>query len=145
MGGEGVGQRGGSTHVGAVEVGQRGGSIHGPGCDAQGESTEAVDSNGGARATPSDILRANRGAPYRVAVTVCSECKRGWKHGGGLVEEMTPPAVETAMCDAQWIGDLDSNIVERARQEISEAMRRKVMPMICRATGPQIDSSQHRL
>jgi hypothetical protein len=70
---------------------------------------------------------ASGGAPYRVAVTVCKACKRGWQHGGGLVEEMTPPAVETAMCDAQWIGDLDSNVVERARQEISAAMRRKVL------------------
>jgi hypothetical protein len=40
---------------------------------------------------------------------------------------MTPAAVERATCDAQWIGDLDSNVVERARQEISAAMRRKVL------------------
>jgi hypothetical protein len=44
-----------------------------------------------------------------------------------LVTEMTPAAVERAQCDAQWIGDLESNIVERARQEISAAMRRKVL------------------
>jgi hypothetical protein len=31
------------------------------------------------------------------------------------------------MCDAQWIGDIDSNVVERARQEISPATRRKVL------------------
>ena len=131
---EGVGQRGGSTDVGADKVGQRGGATHVAACDEEGAPTgdleaevPCVDSSRGAPGTPSGISRANRGAPYRVAVTVCRECKRGWKHGGGLVEEMTPPAVETAMCDAQWIGDLDSNIVERARQEISEAMRRKVM------------------
>jgi hypothetical protein len=71
---------------------------------------------------------ANDGAaPYRVAVTVCSECNRGWQHGGGAVEEMTPAAVERAQCDAQWIGELDSGIVERARQEISPATRRKVL------------------
>jgi hypothetical protein len=126
VGAEEVGPRGGSTHVGAEEVGPRGGATHGAACDEQGETTVG-DSNRRAPGTPSGISRANRGAPYRVAVTVCSECKRGWKHGGGLVEEMTPPAVETAMCDAQWIGDLDSNTIERARQEISEAMRRKVM------------------
>ena len=40
---------------------------------------------------------------------------------------MTPAAVDRAQCDAQWIGDLDSNVVERARQEISAAMRRKVL------------------
>jgi hypothetical protein len=126
VGAEEVGPRGGSTHGGAEEVGPRGGATHGAACDEQGETTVG-DSNRRAPGTPSGISRANRGAPYRVAVTVCSECKRGWKHGGGLVEEMTPPAVETAMCDAQWIGDLDSNTIERARQEISEAMRRKVM------------------
>jgi hypothetical protein len=71
---------------------------------------------------------ANDGAaPYRLAGTVCSECRRGWQHGGGAVEEMTPAAVERAMCDAQWIGDLNSMIVERARQEISPATRRKVL------------------
>jgi hypothetical protein len=66
-------------------------------------------------------------APYRVAVTVCTECKRGWQHGGGAVAEMTPAAVECAQCDAQWIGDLDSDQVERARQEIPPATRRKVL------------------
>jgi hypothetical protein len=66
-------------------------------------------------------------APYRVAVTVCSACSRGWQHGGGAVEEMTPAAVERAQCDAQWIGDVDSSLVERARQEISPATRRKVL------------------
>jgi hypothetical protein len=71
---------------------------------------------------------ANDGAaPYRVAVTVCSECNRGWQHGGGAVEEITPAAVERAQCDAQWIGDVNSMIVERARQEISPATRRKVL------------------
>jgi hypothetical protein len=58
---------------------------------------------------------------------VCSECNRGWQHGGGAVEEMTPAAVERAQCDAQWIGDIDSTICERARQEISPATRRKVL------------------
>src|SRR6188474_3033072 len=71
---------------------------------------------------------ANDGAaPYRLAATICSGCNRGWQHGGGAVEEMTPAAVERAQCDAQWIGDLNSNIVERARQEISPATRRKVL------------------
>jgi hypothetical protein len=73
-----------------------------------------------------NAAQAAGGAPYRVAVTVCKECKRGEQHGGGAVEVMTPAAVERAMCDAQWIGDLESDVVERARQEISPATRRKV-------------------
>jgi hypothetical protein len=55
------------------------------------------------------------------------ECRRGWQHGGGAVEQMTLAAVETARCDAQWIGDLDSDDVERAHQDISPATRRKVL------------------
>jgi hypothetical protein len=83
---------------------------------------------------------AAQGAPYRVAVTVCKDCKRGEQHGGGAVEVMTPAAVDRAMCDAQWIGDLDSDEVERARQEISPATRRKVLHRDqerCQAPGCQ--------
>jgi hypothetical protein len=68
-----------------------------------------------------------QGAPYRVAVTVCKECKKGEQHGGGAVAVMTPAAVDRAMCDAQWIGDVDNDFVERARQEIPPATRRKVL------------------
>jgi hypothetical protein len=42
------------------------------------------------------------------------------------------------MCDAQWIGDLDSPLVERARQDISPATRRKVLQrdqFKCRVPG----------
>ncbi len=88
-----------------------------------------VGANAGQDSDDDRDHRASHGgyAPYRIAVTVCSECKRGWQHGGGAVEEMSPPAVEAAMCDGQWIGDLDSRLVERARQDISPATRRKVL------------------
>jgi hypothetical protein len=89
--------------------------------------TEAGSGEPAAEGAADGVVAASMGAPYRVAVTVCSDCLRGWQHGGGLVAEMTPPAVERAMCDAQWIGDIDSNVVERARQEISPATRRKVL------------------
>ncbi len=103
-------ERGGtssSTHVGA-NVGQ----------DSDNDRDQEMDRASNAHAGC---------APYRIAVTVCTECKRGWQHGGGAVEEMTPPAVEAAMCDGQWIGDIDSTLVERARQDISPATRRKVL------------------
>jgi hypothetical protein len=86
------------------------------------------DSSSGDSATPSKESVARDGAaPYRIGVTICTECKRGWQHGGGAVEPMTPAAVEMARCDAQWIGDLSSDDVERAHQEISPATRRKVL------------------
>jgi hypothetical protein len=48
-------------------------------------------------------------APYQVAVTVCTECKRGWQDGGGITVEMSPPALEVALCDAQHIGSIDGD------------------------------------
>jgi len=96
---------------------------------ATGASADEAAKHSAERACTADerAATATLGAPYRVAVTVCSKCLKGWQHGGGLVTQMTPPAVERVMCDAQWIGDIDGNVVERARQEISAAMRRNVL------------------
>ncbi len=94
--------------------------------DASGSDT--VENEATSRPRGPELSSTIAGAaPYRVAITVCRECKRGWQHGAGRVEEMTPAAVERAQCDAQHIGDLDTNVVERARQEVSVAMRRKVL------------------
>jgi len=65
-------------------------------------------------------------APYQVAVTTCIECKRGWQDGGGETVEMSPAAVETALCDAEHIGSLDGESADRAKQDVPPAMRRKV-------------------
>jgi hypothetical protein len=53
-------------------------------------------------------------APYQVAVTVCEECKRGWQSGGGRTVEMSPPTLETAMCDAVHIGSIGGVASNRA-------------------------------
>lgn len=66
-------------------------------------------------------------APYQVAVTVCSACKRGWQDGAGEVIEMSPAAVERALCDCQYVGSLDGNDVQRSHQAIPPAVRLKVM------------------
>ncbi len=66
-------------------------------------------------------------APYQVAVTVCTDCKRGWQDGAGEVIAMSPAAVERALCDCQVIGDLDDNEVHRSWQAIPPATRQKVM------------------
>ena len=126
------------TEIGSVEPAASGGATMDGAATASGSTSRdgvaaasgraTMDGAATASGSASDgVVAASLGAPYRVAVTVCGDCLRGWQHGGGLVAEMTPPAVERAMCDAQWIGDIDSNVVERARQEISPATRRKVL------------------
>jgi hypothetical protein len=66
------------------------------------------------------------GARYQIAVTTCRECKRGWQDGSGTTVEMSPAALDTALCDAQHIGSLDGEDVDRAKQNIPPAVRRKV-------------------
>src|SRR5690606_9573578 len=55
------------------------------------------------------------------------ECKRGWQDGGGVTVEMTPPAVERALCDCHDIGELDGTTITRAKPAIPPALRRKVL------------------
>jgi hypothetical protein len=128
-------------------AGERGqsASTHDVSGDIAGErASQSASTHVGAGPAASSISGARGGAPYRVAVTVCKECKRGWQHGAGAVVEMTPAAIERAQCDAQWIGDVESDTVEGARQEISPATRRKVLHRDharCRAPGCQCHSN----
>ena len=46
-------------------------------------------------------------APYQIAIIVCEQCRRGWQNGSGLSVEMSPAALEVALCDAQHIGRVD--------------------------------------
>jgi hypothetical protein len=117
----------GAASDGAASGGAASGGAASGGAACGGAASGGAASGGAASGGAASGDAASGGAPYRIAVTVCTECKRGWQHGGGAVEQMTPAAVETARCDAQWIGDLDSNDVERAHQEISPATRRKVL------------------
>ncbi|HEY5945219.1 MAG TPA: DUF222 domain-containing protein, partial [Kofleriaceae bacterium] len=75
---------------------------------------------------PRKSTRVNDRARYQVAAIVCSQCKRGWQDSGGVTIEMSPAAVETALCDAEHIGSLEGDQVERAKQTIPPAVRRKV-------------------
>src|SRR5450432_954279 len=49
---------------------------------------------------PTDEGRAS----YQVAVTVCSECHRGWQQGRGESIEVGSHIVDMATCDAQHVG-----------------------------------------
>src|SRR5258706_8537367 len=43
-------------------------------------------------------------APYQVAVTVCSDCRRGWQDSGGVTLAESPAAIAPPEGDAQRIG-----------------------------------------
>ncbi len=66
-------------------------------------------------------------APYQIAVTVCNACKRGWQDGGGLTLEMSPPGVEAAQCDSQYIGSVDS-VAERGASRPAPANLDEALP-----------------
>jgi hypothetical protein len=59
-------------------------------------------------------------APHQMARTVCTECRRGWVSGAGRTVEMTPPSLETALCDAKHIGSIDSDVSAPSRTIPSE-------------------------
>jgi hypothetical protein len=88
--------------------------------------TEAAGSSRGAACECGGGSGNGSGARYQVAIMTCPGCKRGWQDGGGVTVEMTPAALETALCDAQHIGSLDGEVIERAKQDIPPAVRRKV-------------------
>ena len=85
-----------------------------------------------------DDAACRKVAPYQVAVTVCSECKRGRQDGGGVTVEMSRAAISMAMCDAQEIGSIDDDTPERAKQAVPPSVRQLVWHRDhgrCRVTG----------
>jgi hypothetical protein len=75
---------------------------------------------GGATGEPRDR------AKFQIAVTVCSACKQGWQHGGGVKVPIDAAAVERAECDAQHIGSIDADAHARAAQDIPPSVARFV-------------------
>ncbi len=87
----------------------------------------SANESAGTGEPPADGSRGCRTVgPYQIAVTVCSECKRGWQDGGGVTVEMSPAAISRAMCDAEEIGSIDGDRPERAKQTVPPAVRRLV-------------------
>jgi 5-methylcytosine-specific restriction endonuclease McrA len=80
-------------------------------------------------------------ASYQVALIVCEACSKGWQQGRGDQVSVGPEVVEMAACDAQHLGNIDTEGCThvgatadmsaaqqvRARQDIPPAMRRRVM------------------
>jgi hypothetical protein len=63
---------------------------------------------------------------HQVLITVCAECKTGWREGAGANLAIDQTAVDTALCDAQVIDSTHAGDPERARTEISPATWRAV-------------------
>ncbi|HEY5951220.1 MAG TPA: HNH endonuclease signature motif containing protein [Kofleriaceae bacterium] len=92
-----------------------------------GGCNDEMEASGGRDRTSTEgSSRVKDRAPYQVAVITCVQCKRGWQDSGGITVEMSPAALETALCDAEHIGSLDGDQVDRAKQDIPPALRRKV-------------------
>lgn len=65
-------------------------------------------------------------ARFQIAVTVCESCRSGWSDVAGASARLAPGEIERASCDAQYIGNLDSEQPERAYQDIPPKVRRFV-------------------
>lgn len=74
---------------------------------------------------------------YQIALTVCSECRRGVQQAGPGEVEVEPVVVEMAECDALHIGSIDDGQTNsthvgqpeaaRATQTVPPARRRRVL------------------
>ena len=96
--------------------------------DASSQVDHGHAHDGGRTPIQDASTNVDRGrAPYQLAYTVCTECKRGWQDGGGITVEVPPPVIARALCDAQELGSLDAESPERAKQTIPPAVRRLVM------------------
>jgi hypothetical protein len=67
-------------------------------------------------------------APYQIGVTVCERCGSGSQHSGGISVEMSPPALEAALCDAEHIGHIDRDEVKDRHVEHPDAGARPAAP-----------------
>jgi len=65
------------------------------------------------------------GPASQVAYMQCPDCKAATVDGAGMVADVTPAQIETAMCDAEVLGDV-THEPERVRKTVSPRMRRQV-------------------
>ncbi|CAN5727246.1 hypothetical protein BH11MYX3_BH11MYX3_37000 [soil metagenome] len=63
---------------------------------------------------------------YQRATTTCRACKQSQWVGAGMEVPMTPQDAERVSCDADHIGDVELDVVERLASEIPLGTRRKV-------------------
>jgi hypothetical protein len=63
----------------------------------------------------------------QVAVTICKSCKKSFTAAGGQQVPIDDATSDWLTCDAELIGDLESNDLTRPKSHIPDAIRRKVM------------------
>ena len=63
---------------------------------------------------------------HQIAVTTCRTCRAAQTVGAGIEAPISPAELERARCDAEHIGDLESDEPERLTSTIPAAIRRKV-------------------
>jgi len=65
------------------------------------------------------------GPAAQVAYMQCPDCKAATVDGAGMIADVTPTEIETAMCDAEVLGDV-AHEPERVRKTVSPRLRRQV-------------------
>ena len=73
---------------------------------------------------------------YQIAVTVCTDCKRGWQTAAGRAIEISPAAIERAQCDAEDIGSLDAEKPARTKTTIPKRTRKQILTRDRQCTVP---------
>ena len=61
----------------------------------------------------------------QVALMVCPSCKAATADGAGMIADVTPAQLDTAMCDAELLGNVEGE-PERVRRTITPRLRRQV-------------------
>jgi hypothetical protein len=95
----------------------------------EAEMGERVDDAQLAEAMATAFLRggaATTKAPAQIAFSVCTACKVARQNGAGVAFAVSPAVFDRAVCDAEWLGNVDGPR-ERAVQDITSAMRTRVL------------------
>ena len=77
--------------------------------------------------TPEAPVDAPSKPAFQIAVTTCRICKHAQQVGPGVENEISESALDRALCDAVFVGDLEDDEPTRARSTIPYPTRRKVL------------------
>jgi hypothetical protein len=75
---------------------------------------------------PQAIVDTPSKPAFQIAISTCRVCKRAQQVGPGVETELPPSAIERALCDADFVGDLEDDEPTRLKSAIPAPTRRKV-------------------